>query len=112
MKAHVREGFDLDRYIEEQHYFSHRIGDDSRPIELKLRVADKTVFHFKERPLSNGQKIEEAGDGFWYVHNTIPLTQMLKPFLASLGPGVEVLEPLSFREELGKWLVDAAAHYK
>lgn len=112
IKAHDRVGFNLDRYIEEQHYFSHRIGDDPRPIELKLRVADKTVFHFKERPLSNSQKIEEAGDGFWYVHNTIPLTQMLKPFLASLGPGVEVMEPLSFREELGQWLLDAAAHYK
>lgn len=112
VKASEREGFNLDAYIEEQHYFSHRIGEDDKPIVLKLRVSNKTIFHFRERPLSNNQRIEGAEDGAWLVYNTIPLTHMLKPFLASLGPGVEVLEPLNLREDLGQWLMNAAAHYR
>ena len=36
---------------------------------------------------------------------------LLVPFLVSMGPWIEVLEPAGIRAETAKWLRDSLAHY-
>jgi predicted DNA-binding transcriptional regulator YafY len=103
--AQPRPDFDLDRHIENTHQFSHALNNDPTPIELKLRVAPEGMFHFTERPLSTNQTVTPPAEtGGWHtVTATIPKTMLLRPFLASMGPYIEVLGPQELRAELAQW---------
>ncbi len=109
--AQEQPDFDLDRYIEESHQLSHTI--DMEPVELKLRVAPGTLYHFRERPLSPEQTIGRAtGPQGWHVVTAhVPVTFLLVPFLLSMGGGIEVLSPASVREEMAERVRAMAAHY-
>ncbi|PUE12474.1 hypothetical protein B9Z33_02785 [Limnohabitans sp. T6-20] len=111
--AHDRLDFDLDRYIEASHQLSHGIDATLEPKVIKFKVAPEWIYHFKERPLSHLQEIHESkNSGDWAVVTVpLPVTILLKVFLASFGPGVEVIEPQSLRREMGQWLAQAAARY-
>lgn len=111
--AQPRPDFDLDRYIDDSHQLSHKLDQEADPLRLKLRVAPRAMFHFLERPLAGDQVIEPADepDGWQLVTATVPETILLVPFLASMGPWIELLEPLGLRAKLASWLQESAAHY-
>ncbi len=111
--AEIPPGFDLDSYIEESHQFSHTLDSTKPPLTVKLRAAPESLWHFSERPLSIDQSITLAGqNGGWHIVTAaIPDTMLLVPFLLSMGPWIEVLEPASLRNEVAKRLAWASAHY-
>lgn len=111
--AQPRPDFDLDDYILASHQFSHVLDASAPPAKLKLRVAPEALFHFAERPLSIDQpkKPAKGPDGWYVVTATVPETILLVPFLVSMGPWIEVLEPTHIRAKTAKWLRDSFAHY-
>ncbi len=112
-RAQERKDFDLDRYIHQTHQLSHALDQKCVPELIKLKVQAQTLFHFKERPLAENQTIiEPTKDGDWAVVTaSIPITLLLRPFLASMGPGIEVLEPLQLRQDLASWVSEMASLY-
>jgi predicted DNA-binding transcriptional regulator YafY len=57
------------------------------------------MYHFRERPLSENQRVTEPEEGqTWYlVTAEVPDTILLVPFLLSMGHWIEVLEPQTVR---------------
>jgi hypothetical protein len=78
-----------------------------------LRVAPESIYHFRERPLSNDQvETLPAGDEPWHIVTaTVPRTILLMPFLVSMGPWIEVLAPADVRAEAAKWIDGMWVHY-
>ncbi|WP_395700206.1 helix-turn-helix transcriptional regulator [Aquabacterium sp.] len=111
--AQHRPDFNLDDYIHASHQFSHVLDGSSPPIQLKLRVAPETMYHFRERPLSDDQRetAPRDRDAWFTVTATVPRTFLLVPFLVSLGAWVEVVGPAEVRAETAKWVRGMAAHY-
>jgi predicted DNA-binding transcriptional regulator YafY len=107
-------GFNLDRYIEETHQLSHVLNSAESPLTLKLRVSPNAIHHFRERPLAVDQMIGTVADsGDWHVVTaTVPDTILLVPFLVSMGPWIEVLEPAAVRARTFQWLRDTCAMYQ
>jgi predicted DNA-binding transcriptional regulator YafY len=81
---------------------------------LKLKVESKAVYHFTERPLSITQKILkiQGSAEHMLIEVNVPHTLLLRPFLVSFGPAVEVLEPLKLRQEVIDMLQSSIALYK
>ena len=111
--AQPRPEFDLQQYILDSHQFSHVLDAKAPPVLLKLRVAPESIYHFRERPLSSDQKeTPPKGDELWHVVTaTVPQTMLLMPFLVSMGPWIEVLEPAGVRAETAQWVGQMWAHY-
>jgi predicted DNA-binding transcriptional regulator YafY len=111
--AQPRPDFDLDDYILASHQFSHVLDASAPPAKLKLRVAPEALFHFLERPLSTDQpkKPPKGPDGWFLVTATVPDSVLLVPFLVSMGPWIEVLEPAGIRAKTAQWLRDSFALY-
>jgi predicted DNA-binding transcriptional regulator YafY len=104
--------FDLDRYIDDSHQLSHRVDDDALPFELTLRISQEALFHFRERPLSKDQMIHRSGsaDGWYTVRATVPNTELLIPFLVSIG-GIEVMGPPEIRSKTAQLHKEAVSRY-
>ena len=111
--AQPRPEFDLQQYILDSHQFSHVLDAKELPVKLKLRVAAEAIYHFIERPMSSDQCEERPiGAEPWHVVTaTVPQTILLMPFLVSMGPWVEVLEPAKLRAEMAKWVGQMQSHY-
>lgn len=111
--AQPRPEFDLQRYIHDSHQFSHVLDGKASPVKLVLRVAPETIYHFRERPLSADQReTPPTGDEPWHiVAATVPWTILLLPFIVSMGPWIEVVEPGDMRAETADWVVRMWAHY-
>ena len=111
--AQPRPEFDLQQYVVDSHQFSHVLDAGEAPAHLKLRVAPETIYHFRERPLSSDQKeTPPEGDEPWHIVTaTVPRTKLLMPFLVSMGPWIEVVEPVDVRDEMTKWVGNMWAHY-
>jgi predicted DNA-binding transcriptional regulator YafY len=111
--AQPRAEFDLQRYILDSHQFSHVLDENAPPLQLKLRVAPETMYHFNERPLSSDQKdVVPKGEEPWHlVTATVPHTMLLLPFLVSMGPWIEVVAPTAVRDEMRKWVGEMLTHY-
>lgn len=109
----VRLQIDIDRYIEDSHKLSHVLQPNQGNVELVLRVAPEMMYHFIERPLTTNQRVDTKKDheGWSQVHNTLPVTIQLVPFLLSMGGWIEVLSPDSVRQEMKERLTKATAHY-
>lgn len=105
--------FDLDAFIEKTHQLSHTLSENADQIELRLRVAPETIYHFRERKLSNDQVISEPtdSDSWYWVSASVVNTTLLVPFLLSMGGWIEVIEPKDVRDELAKRVGAMAAHY-
>jgi predicted DNA-binding transcriptional regulator YafY len=112
----VREGFNLDEYIERDYQLSHVINRESAPlpIHLQLRVRADYEYHFRERPMTTDQVFVADPDkeGWFRASATLPESFMLKQFLQSMGPGVEVLAPPELRKEISREALQAAALYR
>lgn len=112
-RAPSREDFDLDRYIHDSHQLSHVLHSEMSRHQVILKVHTRSLFHFKERPLSEQQSIVESEEHApWAIVTvSIPNTVLLKPFLASFGPDLEVLEPPLLRAEMVSWCTESANLY-
>lgn len=112
-QAQHRPEFDLQQYIVESHQFSHVLDAKATPVQLKLRVAPESIYHFRERPLSTDQvEALPAGSETWHIVTaTVPNTILLMPFLLSMGPWIEVLAPADVRAEAIKRIGGMWAHY-
>lgn len=108
----IQPDFDLDSYIVQSHTLSHTLTETPDPVELKLRVAKQTVYHFIERKLEPEQIIGDEIDGWSIVTAKVPVTILLVPFLLSMGAGVEVLGPPEIRSEMATRVQAMAAHYR
>lgn len=102
--------FDIDRYLEDTQHLSHPL-DGGAPVELTLRVAPETLYHFKERPLWNQVLGEPDRSGHVKVTARVPHGVVLVPFLLSMSPGVQVLAPEAVRAEVARRLRAAARMY-
>ena len=111
--AQPRPDFNLQQYIVDSHQFSHVMDADASPLALRLRVAPDAMFHFRERALSDDQNVvlSDAGEPWFTVTATVPKTMLLVPFLVSLGPWIEVLEPAALRSEVAEWVGKMWNHY-
>lgn len=115
--AQQRAGFDLEKYIEDDFQLSHVMNRDQgvNLIELQLRIRPDYEYHFRERPLCPGAEPvkgpDPKTDNWLRVTVSLPLTHMLKAFLQSMGPGVEVLSPPDLRAEMAKEARETAALY-
>ena len=110
--AQARPDFELARYVRDTHQFSHLLRDSPLQLRISLRVNQETLFHFRERPLAADQCIAACADkpGWYLVAASIPKTLLLRPFLVSMGPGLEVLEPAELRSEVADWVRGMHGH--
>lgn len=113
-RAYTRPDFVLDDYIAGQHQLSHVLRDQESPIKVVLKVDARTIFHFRERPITGNQEISKTKDkdGRYTVTVTVPFTIQLPPFIWSHAGWVEVISPPSLRKYVGERLLAAAKHYK
>ena len=111
--AQPRPDFDLHRYIADSHQFSHVLDATEPLIELRLRVAPESIYHFKERPLSMDQQlVDPCADDAWFTLTAmVPRTILLVPFLVSMGRWIEVIAPASLRRETAEWIRQTWDHY-
>lgn len=111
-RAVDRSDFDLEAYIAATHRMSFTAGD-GRTVALELRVAPESLWHFSERRLCENQRIrpQPGADGRHTVTATLPMSEMLVPFLLSLGESVEVTGPPELRAEVARRAQAAARHY-
>lgn len=107
------DNFDLDRHIAQEHNLSHILTREDPWRDLKLRVAQEQLFHFRERPLTPDQTIssEADGEGWFLVTARVPNTIQLLPFLISMGPYIEVVAPDDVRKNLRAWAQGLALVY-
>lgn len=112
-QVQARPEFHLQQYIHDSHQFSHVLDANAPAVCLRLRVAPETIYHFRERPLSTDQKeLPPRGREPWHmVTATVPRTILLMPFLASMGPWIEVVGPTEVRQEAAEWTAGMWAHY-
>ena len=87
--------FDLEKYI--------RLGafgfEESGEIKLVVRFTTPSVEHLRETPLSLDQQIEPDQPDWVRLRATVPDTAQLRWWLMGFGDQVEILEPVSLRDE-------------
>jgi predicted DNA-binding transcriptional regulator YafY len=107
--ATVPDGFDLDRYVREEHAFEHPNGGD---IRLELRATSWLAQQLDERRLAADQTISLIGDsGYLRLRATVADTGQLRWWLRSFGTQVEVIKPVKLRREMAAEFVDLAQRY-
>ncbi|TAJ50690.1 MAG: WYL domain-containing protein [Nevskiaceae bacterium] len=89
---------------------SLRLADQA--IELHLLITADAAQHLRETPLSANQQLGEVhADGRLLLTATLAWTQELEWWLLGMGSSVEVLEPISLRQEISKRHREAACRY-
>ena len=73
--------------------------DESGLIDLVVRFTQGAAEHLLETPLSLNQRITSDQFGWVRLNATVPNTAQLRWWLMGFGEGVEVLEPISLRQE-------------
>lgn len=91
------EGFNLDEYIAGG-AFTYRTGEGV--IRLVANFELDAAIHLEETPLSEDQHLTDLGNGIVKVEATAVDTRQLRWWLLGFGGRIEVLEPLSLRDEL------------
>lgn len=111
-RADSSDDFNLEDYIVRTDQFSHALGETEK-LELALRVAKKTLYHFQERPFNASQEIMpmEGSSTDFRVTARVVDNFLLVPFLASMGAGVEVLGPPQVRQKLGEFIRGMSDYY-
>ncbi len=91
-------------------------------VDLRLRVAPRALFHFRERKVKGTVEVTWAPDqrdygrdedpGTWgVVVAKMPYTVQLLPFLLSLGQWIRVESPESIREQMRTVVGGMVEHY-
>lgn len=93
--SNTPEGFDLKHYISQG-----ALGfEENGLIKLVVRFTLPAAEHLWETPLSLDQQIAPDQSGWVRLQATVPDTAQLRWWLKGFGQEVEVLEPISIREE-------------
>lgn len=95
MPAKTPKKFDLAKYIRDGAFGFEESGE----IKLVLRITTPAVEHLMETPLSQDQQIEPEQLGWMHFQATVPDTAQLRWWLMGFGDQIEVLEPISLRDE-------------
>jgi len=96
-KAVIPDGFNIDEYLAAGSFeYGHTEG---KRIRLKVRFFNWAGHHLFETPLSEDQVLVEGNEGELEVDATVKDSAQVRWWLLGFGDGVEVLEPLSLREE-------------
>jgi predicted DNA-binding transcriptional regulator YafY len=93
--SNTPEGFDLKHYISQGAFGFEENG----LINLVVRFTAPAAEHLWETPLSLDQQIALDQSGWVRLQATVPDTAQLRWWLKGFGQEVEVLEPISIREE-------------
>ena len=99
LKLHARtpRGFRLASYIHDEIPFSYPLTGGK--ISLRIAVMQEVAAHLAERRLSGDQRITPQAGGRILVEANVADTQELRWWLLGFGGAVEVLSPVSLREE-------------
>ncbi len=101
-------GFDLDQYISGGAFgFAH----SGQAIRLVARFDAPAAEHLLETPVSKDQALSAEGD-IVTVTGTVADTAQLRWWLLGFGEQVEVLEPLTLRDEIRTTAKRMAARYR
>lgn len=101
--------FNLDDYIAEGHFeYLASEGD----ISLHLNISKFSLMAFEETPLSKDQTIKPLDDGHYLVIASVKDTHQLRWWLMGFGDGIEVLKPLSLRNEMSNMAKSMVNVYK
>lgn len=101
------EGFKLSDHVETG-AFAYPVGAELR---LVVRLTDEVAFHLEERPLGRDQKSQADGPGWTRLSATVQDTQQLRWWLLGFGDKLEVLEPISLREDMQRIATQLAELY-
>lgn len=96
-KRRVPKGFSLDDYIETG-ALSFLV--DKRPLALVVRFQNDAAASVVETPLAENQKVVQEDDGWVRVEASVPDTRVLRSWLLSFGPKVEVVKPKRLRDAM------------
>lgn len=88
--------FALNDYIHTGHFEYLVDGDET--INLRLKITKGIAIHLSESKLSGDQSIDFTEDGV-FLSATVKNTQQLRWWLMSFGDGLEIMQPISLREE-------------
>tara|TARA_B100000579_G_scaffold221689_1_gene181332 strand:- start:323 stop:721 length:399 start_codon:yes stop_codon:yes gene_type:complete len=91
--------FDMDNFIAKQSFGFLRTKD---PIDIEIIFDASAGFHLFETPLSENQKINDEKNNKLRVFATVSDTEQLRWWLLSFGEHVEVIKPVSLRNEFKK----------
>ncbi len=108
-KRRTPKGFDLDEYIESGE-LGFQVG--KKPVRLVARVHPEVARTLEETPLSEEQVLRAESDGWSKVTAEVADTLMLRGWLMSYGPRLEVLRPAQLRRQVGELLTEAAGLYE
>lgn len=108
--AIVPDGFDLNRYVQEERAFEQPGGVD---FHLELRVGPWLARYLDERQLAADQTLSPIrGSDLMRLRATVADTAQLRWWLRSHGPAVEVLKPAKLRRELAAEFAELANTYR
>ncbi len=88
---------DLDEYINSGGF---DLVEQEKQISLIIRISNHTVQHLLETPLSNNQVVKSDGEYMSVLSAEVKDTQQLRWWLLGFGDGVEVIRPISLRNEM------------
>jgi predicted DNA-binding transcriptional regulator YafY len=108
--ANSPENFNLKSYIDKGG-FDYPIDNIFGKIEIKLRINRFIKQLLTETPLDINQHISEFNDGIYILNATVKDTEQLRWWIRSFGIGIEVLEPLSLREEFAEEIRTLSSMY-
>lgn len=95
-------------------YYRNAIGvsvNDTEPVLVRIRILAREWPYVRSQPWHHSLKLEEeANDQVTFSLHVI-VNYELKNLLLSYGKSVEVLEPLSLREQIASELKDASHQY-
>lgn len=109
-EALLNSDFDIKALVESQKVnFAKR----SESELFEARFTDAAIAHLLETPLTPDQKIEEAPEPGWNrLTATIKITEVLRWWVLGFADQVEVISPLSFRNEIAQAVNNASKNYR
>jgi predicted DNA-binding transcriptional regulator YafY len=90
-------GFSLDAYIAERGFEYPTLPEQT--IQLTIKIKDKIKKYLSETPLSADQQINQLDASAYQLQATVKDTLQLRWWLRSFAADVEIIAPLSLREE-------------
>lgn len=94
--ANKPRGFDLDDYLSKGNL---GVLQSQKPINLEIRMRNRSAAMLEETPLSTNQKVKTVSDDWKTITATVPDSVQLRSWLKSYGADVEVIRPKSLRDE-------------
>ena len=96
-------------------YFSNTIGitvaPDTKAQKIVLKVAAKRYPYIETKPFSEMQRIIKKDDDFYTISFLMKINMELVSELLSFGSDIEVVEPLSLREEIARQIAELSYKY-